>query len=79
MSTTKAPDPIRRRLTARLLMGALVAPLTLFRSQGARAAGLPLLNPSSPAAARQGSGSAPQAARLFDIGRNSIETPGPTG
>lgn len=50
MSTTKAPDPVRRRLTARLLMGALVAPLTLFRSQGARAAGLPLLNPSSPAA-----------------------------
>jgi hypothetical protein len=50
MSTTKASDPIRRRLTAGLLMGAVVAPLALFRSGWARAAELPLLDPANPAA-----------------------------
>ena len=50
MSTTQASDPVRRRLTASFLMGAIVAPLTLLRSQRARAADLPLLDPSSPAA-----------------------------
>ena len=56
MSTTKAhatecrQNPIRRRLTASLLMGAIVAPLSLLRSRPARAADRPLLDPSSPAA-----------------------------
>jgi hypothetical protein len=50
MSTTKASDPIRRRLIAGLLMGAIVAPLTLLRSRWAWAADLPLLDPASPAA-----------------------------
>ena len=56
MSTTKVhgtdsrPNPIRRRLAASLLMSAVVAPLGLLRSRRARAAGLPLLDPSSPAA-----------------------------
>jgi len=50
MSRMKSPDTIRRRLLARLLMGASVAPLALIRSQRALAADLPLLDPSSPAA-----------------------------
>jgi len=50
MSCTKASDPIRRRLVARLLVGAMVAPLALLRSRRAQAADLPLLAPSSPAA-----------------------------
>lgn len=50
MSPTKVSDPIRRRVAARLMVGAIVAPLTLFRSQRARAADLPLVDPSSPAA-----------------------------
>lgn len=50
MSTTKALRPIRRRLAAGLLMGAIVAPLPLLRSRQAKATDLPLLDPSSPAA-----------------------------
>jgi hypothetical protein len=50
MSATKAPDTIGRRLAARLFITALIAPLALFRSRQARAADLPLLDPSSPAA-----------------------------
>ena len=50
MSSTKASDPVRRRLVERLLMGAMIAPLVLFRSRRAQAADQPLLNPSSPEA-----------------------------
>jgi high potential iron-sulfur protein len=50
MSSTKGSDPMHRRLAARLLVGALVAPLALLRSRRARAADLPLLDPSSAAA-----------------------------
>lgn len=50
MSATKAPDTIRRRMAARLAIAAVVAPLSLLRPRGARAADLPLLDPSSPAA-----------------------------
>jgi hypothetical protein len=50
MSYTSASDPIRRRLLARLLLSALLAPLALLRSPRARAADLPLLDPSSPEA-----------------------------
>jgi hypothetical protein len=50
VSRKKSIDPIRRRLLARLLMGAAVAPLTLLRAQRAQAADLPLLDSSSPAA-----------------------------
>lgn len=50
MSATRASDPVRRRLVARLLAATLVAPLALLRSRRARAADLPLLDPSSPAA-----------------------------
>jgi hypothetical protein len=50
MSSTRASNPIRRRLVARLLAGAILAPLGLLRSPRAQAADLPLLDPSSPAA-----------------------------
>ena len=50
MSRTKATDTSRRRLLARLLMGASVAPLALLRSRLSRAADQPLLDPSSAAA-----------------------------
>ena len=56
MSNTKVhatecrPNPIRRRLAASVLMGAIVAPLALLRSRPAGAADLPLLDPASPAA-----------------------------
>jgi hypothetical protein len=46
----KTSDPTRRRLLARLLMGAMAAPLAVFPLPRARAADLPLLDPSSPAA-----------------------------
>jgi hypothetical protein len=46
----KATDPLRRRLLARLLLAGAAVPLGLFRSRRARAADLPLLDPSSPAA-----------------------------
>ena len=52
MSATKVSDPIRRRLAASLLMGAIVAPLALIRPRWAQAADLPLLDPSSPAASK---------------------------
>jgi len=50
MSATKAPDTLGRRLAAKLVITAVVAPLSLVRSRGARAADLPLLEPSDPAA-----------------------------
>jgi hypothetical protein len=49
MSRTKATDPGRRRLLARVLAGVSLAPLAL-RSPRSRAASLPLLDPASPAA-----------------------------
>jgi High potential iron-sulfur protein len=50
MSAARTPDPIRRQIVARLLAGAVVAPLALLRSRHAQAADLPLLDPASPAA-----------------------------
>jgi len=50
MSAGKASDPIRRQIVARLLTAVVVAPLALLRSRRAKAADLPLLDPSSPAA-----------------------------
>lgn len=50
MSAAKTSDPIRRRVVARLLAGAVVAPLTLLPPHRAQAADLPLLDPASPAA-----------------------------
>lgn len=50
MSTTHASDPVRRRLVARLVAGAVVAPLALLRPRQTLAADLPLLDPASPAA-----------------------------
>lgn len=50
MSCTKASDLARRRLVARLLTGALIAPLALLRSRHAQAADLPLVDPASPTA-----------------------------
>ncbi|HEV7138980.1 MAG TPA: high-potential iron-sulfur protein [Steroidobacteraceae bacterium] len=50
MSRTKATDPVRRRLLARLLMGASLAALTLLRPGQSQAADLPLLDPASAAA-----------------------------
>ena len=49
-----ASDPLRRRLVATLLAGAVVAPLALLRARPARAADRPLLDPSSPAAKKVG-------------------------
>jgi hypothetical protein len=49
MSRSNQTDPARRRLLARLLAGASLAPLAL-RSPPSRAADLPLLDPSSQAA-----------------------------
>lgn len=46
----KAADSLRRRFLATLLAGAALAPLALIRPRSARAADLPLLDPSSPAA-----------------------------
>lgn len=54
MSAAKASDPIRRRVVARLLVGAVIAPLALLQSRRAQAAELPLLDPSSPAARKVG-------------------------
>jgi hypothetical protein len=54
MSATKASDPLRRRLVARLLAGAIVAPLGLLLSRRAPAAELPLLDPASAAARKRG-------------------------
>lgn len=45
-----ASDSHRRRLVATLLAGAAFAPLALLRPRRARAADLPLLDPSSAAA-----------------------------
>lgn len=50
MSSIKISDPIRRRLVARFLVSAMVAPLALLRSRRAQAADLPLLDPASAAA-----------------------------
>jgi len=50
MSSPKATDPVRRRLMARLVMGAIVAPLAFLRARPAPAADLPLVDASSPAA-----------------------------
>lgn len=50
MSRTNATDPVRRRVLARLLMGASLAPLALLHARRSQAADLPLLEPSSPAA-----------------------------
>ncbi|MGH8180875.1 MAG: high-potential iron-sulfur protein [Steroidobacteraceae bacterium] len=46
----KAPDSLRRRCVATLLASAALAPLALLRPRRARAADLPLLDPSSAAA-----------------------------
>ncbi len=51
MSRSKASAPGRRRFLARLLAGASLAPLALLHSRRSQAADLPLLDPSSPAAA----------------------------
>lgn len=45
-----ASDSLRRRLVATLLAGAALAPLALLKPRRARAADLPLLDPSSAAA-----------------------------
>lgn len=50
MSCMKASDPVRRRLVARVLAGAVIAPLALLRSRSAQAADLPLVDPASPTA-----------------------------
>lgn len=47
MSLIKPPHPVRRRLLTRLLMGAALAPIGFFSSRRARAADLPLVDPSS--------------------------------
>jgi len=46
----KSSDALRRRFVATLLASAALAPLALLRPRRARAAGLPLLDPSSAAA-----------------------------
>ena len=50
MSARRTSDPIRRRMVAQLLAGAAIAPLALLLCGQARAAELPLVDPSSPAA-----------------------------
>ena len=50
MSHTKASNPMRRRVVARLILGGLVAPLGLLRARHAQAADLPLVDPASPTA-----------------------------
>lgn len=54
MSFTKAPHPVRRRLLTRLLVGVALVPIALISSRRARAAALPLLEPSSAAAKKLG-------------------------
>lgn len=50
MRCAKPSGPVQRRLVARLLIVAVVAPLALFRSRRAQAADPPLVDPSSPEA-----------------------------
>lgn len=54
MSQMKAPHPVRRGLLTRLLVGLALAPITILTSRRARAADLPLLDPSSAAAKKLG-------------------------
>lgn len=54
MSLVKAPHLLRRRLLTRLLVGVALAPVALISSRRARAADLPLLDPSSAAAKKLG-------------------------
>jgi high potential iron-sulfur protein len=54
MSLTRPPHPIRRRLLTRLLVGAALAPIGFLSSRPARAADLPLVDPSSSAAKELG-------------------------
>lgn len=54
MSLTKTPHPVRRRLLTRLLVGVALAPIGFLSSRRARAADLPLVDPSSPAAKKLG-------------------------
>lgn len=75
MSRTKASDPVRRRLVARLLMGAVVAPIALLRSRPAQAATQPLLDPSSPEA-RKLKYVADASQAKADAGGNSCSTCG---
>lgn len=50
MSRSQSTDSFRRRFLTRLFVGASLVPLALLRSPRSRAADLPLLEPSSPAA-----------------------------
>ncbi len=50
MSRTNATDPVRRRVLARIVMGAAIAPFALLHAPRSQAADLPLLDASSPAA-----------------------------
>ena len=54
MSLTKPFHPVRRRLLTRLLVGAALAPIGFLSSRRARAANLPLVDPSSAAAKELG-------------------------
>ena len=54
MTLTKPPHPIRRRLLIRLLVGAALAPIGFLSSRRARAADVPLVDPSSAAAKELG-------------------------
>lgn len=54
MSLTKLPHPVRRRLLTRLLAGVALAPIGFLSSRGARAADLPLVDPTSAAARKLG-------------------------
>ena len=54
MSLTNPPHPVRRRLLTRLLAGAALAPIGFLGSRRARAADLPLVDPSSAAAKELG-------------------------
>ena len=54
MSLTRPPHPLRRRLLTRLLVGAALAPIGFLGSRRARAADLPLVDPSSAAAKELG-------------------------
>jgi hypothetical protein len=54
MSLTKPPDPVRRRLLARLLVAVALVPIGFLSSRRARAADLPLVDPSSAAAKKLG-------------------------
>ena len=50
MSLTKPPHPVRRQLLTRLLVGIALVPIGFLSSRRARAADLPLVDPSSAAA-----------------------------